>query len=64
MKKHIATLCGDEKCKWCPEVFHDAEAEETKRVSITDDFAKTIQMSEGQFRAFVKKAKDGDFDGV
>lgn len=57
--KHLATFCGDEDCKWCPEVFLSDEHPDAPEVQVRDDFGASITLSLDQFRALVESAKRG-----
>lgn len=59
--QHIATFCGNCNCG-CPELFLDPNAEDDKRVVITDDFGQRIQMSLEQLEALVSDIKAGKVD--
>jgi hypothetical protein len=61
--EHVATFCGQCDCG-CPELFIDNEADEDKRVVITDDFGARIQMSVSQLHVLVSDIKDGALDAL
>jgi hypothetical protein len=54
----IAVLCGNCNCG-CPELFIDHEADDERRIVITDDFGKRIQMSADQLLALIDEASSG-----
>jgi hypothetical protein len=57
----VALFCGDCSCG-CPELFLDSEADETRRVVLTDDFGQRIQMSIEQLSFMVADIKSGVID--
>lgn len=59
--QHIATFCGQCNCG-CPELFVDHEADDDRRIVITDDFGQRIQMSVEQLHALVGDIKGGVVD--
>jgi hypothetical protein len=59
--EHIITFCGQCNCG-CPELFIDTEADEERRVVITDDFGARIQMSLAQLYDLVSDVKEGALD--
>jgi hypothetical protein len=61
--QRIATFCGQCNCG-CPELWIDADAEDERRVVITDDFGQRIQMSIGQLRTLVGDVKGGALDSL
>lgn len=58
---HVTTFCGQCNCG-CPELYVDPDADETRRVVITDDFGQRIQMSLEQLAVIVADARDGVLD--
>jgi hypothetical protein len=54
----IAVLCGSCNCG-CPELFIDHEADEERRIVITDDFGQRVQMSADQLLALIEEARSG-----
>lgn len=61
--QHIATFCGSCKCG-CPELYVDHNAEQDKRIVLTDDFGQRVQMSLTQWQDLVAEAKTGAFDAL
>jgi hypothetical protein len=61
--QRIATFCGQGDCG-CPELWIDADADDERRVVITDDFGQRIQMSIGQLRTVVFDVKEGALDAL
>jgi hypothetical protein len=59
--EHVTTFCGQCNCG-CPELFLDHEADEDRRVVVTDDFGARIQMSLAQLHVLVSDVKDGALD--
>jgi hypothetical protein len=59
--EHIVTFCGQCNCG-CPALFIDNEADEERRVVITDDFGSRIQMSLAQLHVLVSDVKGGALD--
>jgi hypothetical protein len=59
--EHIVTFCGQCNCG-CPELFLDHDADEERRVVITDDFGARIQMSLAQLHDLVSDVKEGALD--
>jgi hypothetical protein len=60
---HVTTFCGQCSCG-CPELYLDPQADETRRVVITDDFGQRIQMSLEQLAVIVDDARSGVLDEV
>lgn len=61
--QRIATFCGQCNCG-CPELWIDADAEDERRVVITDDFGQRIHMSIAQLQVLVGDVKDGALDSL
>ena len=59
----VATFCGQCKCG-CPELWIDPDADEERRVVITDDFGQRIQMSLGQLQDLIADVKSGVLDNM
>jgi hypothetical protein len=60
---HVATFCGQCNCG-CPELYVDPQADESRRVVITDDFGQRIEMSLAQLAVIVDDARAGVLDDV
>ena len=58
---HVATFCGQCSCG-CPELLVDPQADESRRVVITDDFGQQIRMSLDQLDVIVDDARRGVLD--
>jgi hypothetical protein len=61
--QHVATFCGQCSCG-CPELYLDPNADDERRVVITDDFGQRIQMSLAQLAVIVDDARNGVLDGL
>lgn len=61
--QHVATFCGQCSCG-CPELHVDPNADDERRVVITDDFGQRIQMSLAQLAVIVDDARNGVLDGL
>ena len=61
--QHVTTFCGQCSCG-CPELYLDPQADEDRRVIITDDFGQRIQMSLAQLAVIVDDARAGVLDGL
>jgi hypothetical protein len=59
----FAVLCGNCNCG-CPELFIDHDAAPERRIVITDDFGRRVQMSADQFQVLVEQARAGQLDQV
>lgn len=59
----IATFCGQCDCG-CPELYVDDDADDDRRIVITDDFGRSIQMSVDQLRSLVFDVKSGVLDDL
>jgi hypothetical protein len=57
----VAVFCGNCSCG-CPELLLDHDADEDRRVVITDDFGQRVQMSLVQLSALVADVKNGALD--
>jgi hypothetical protein len=57
----VAVFCGSCSCG-CPELLVDTEADETRRVVLTDDFGQRVQMSIEQLSIMVADIKSGVLD--
>lgn len=57
----VTTFCGNCDCG-CPQLFVDPSASEDRRIVLTDDFGRRVQMSANQFTGLVTEAKA--FDGI
>ncbi|MCP2182916.1 hypothetical protein [Prauserella alba] len=61
--RHIATFCGNCSCG-CPELYVDPDADEERRIVITDDFGQRIEMSREQLAVLVSDVKSGAVDAA
>lgn len=61
--QHVATFCGQCSCG-CPELYVDPDADDDRRVVITDDFGQAIHMSLAQLAVIVDDARAGVLDGL
>ncbi|MFV0132126.1 hypothetical protein ACLGIH_02460 [Streptomyces sp. HMX87] len=59
----VATFCGNCDCG-CPQLFVDRDAPADRRIVLTDDFGRRVQMSADQFASLVADAKAGKLDGI
>lgn len=57
----VAVFCGNCSCG-CPELFLDHDADEDRRVVLTDDFGQRVHMSLAQLSALVADVKSGALD--
>ncbi len=60
---HVATFCGQCSCG-CPELYVDPDADDDRRVVLTDDFGQAIRMSLAQLAVIVDDARAGVLDGL
>ncbi len=61
--QHVATFCGQCNCG-CPELYLDPQADDQRRVVITDDYGQRIQMSLPQLADLVADARNGVLDDL
>lgn len=61
--QHIVTFCGQCNCG-CPELYVDHDADDARRIVITDDFGQRIQMSRAQLRALADEVRAGALDSL
>lgn len=59
----IVTFCGQCDCG-CPELYVDDDDADDRRIVITDDFGRSIQMSVDQLRSLVFDVKSGVLDDL
>ncbi|NLU68620.1 hypothetical protein [Streptomyces sp. HNM0574] len=57
----VATFCGNCDCG-CPQLFYVPDADEERRVQLTDDFGQRVEMSSDQFASLLTQAKEGTLD--
>ena len=60
MEKLLATFCGDEGCKWCPQVFMVQSEVGSRVFRIRDDFGDELTLSAPKFRALVEAVKSAN----
>lgn len=61
--RHVTTFCGQCNCG-CPELFVDLDADDDRRIVLTDDFGQRVQMSLEQLAVIVDDARRGVLDGL
>ncbi|MFF7881781.1 hypothetical protein ACH40F_16365 [Streptomyces sp. NPDC020794] len=59
----VATFCGNRDCD-CSRLFVDGSAPADRRIVLTDDFARRVQMNTDQFSSLIDEAKSGKLDGI